>query len=403
MRGRDPTRMTALTVVGGLYREHCVWPEWHRLFGSGGRAAAAVAEQVDRVTLRTYASASAAAEFRPQAEADGIDFRSEHTEQTVRFSYTHCLATPLIEPDPSRIPQHRTITVSANSVLRFGMMEGTACVDAERCTYDPQSAFSPEPFADNGSRAERLAIVANRGEVSRLGGDRDPLRAATCLVQEGAEIVVVKAGARGAHVVSSSDITLVSPYVSESVWTLGSGDVFAAVFACCWGVHDFDAVKSAQIASMAVASYAGTMALPVPGFKHLSERAVPARLAGGRVYLAGPFFTVAERWFVDEARRGLQELDLSVFSPVHDVGRGEAHEVAPADLQGLRECDAVFAILDGLDSGTLFEVGYARALEKPVYALAQNVSREDLKMIEGSSCRVYTDFVTALHHCAWRQ
>ncbi|MGZ3459902.1 MAG: nucleoside 2-deoxyribosyltransferase, partial [Archangium sp.] len=115
-----------------------------------------------------------------------------------------------------------------------------------------------------------------------------------------------------------------------------------------------------------------------------------------------PFFTLGQRWLVDEAWRSLGELGLEVFSPVHDVGAGPADQVAPADLAALDACDAVFAILDGTDSGTLFEVGYARARGKPVYALAQTVADEDLKMVQGSNCRIFDDFVTALHHTAWR-
>ena len=67
----------------------------------------------------------------------------------------------------------------------------------------------------------------------------------------------------------------------------------------------------------------------------------------------------------------------------------------------MKECDRVLAILDGIDSGTLFEVGYARARGVPVYALAQAVAPEDLKMVKGSGCRVFDDFVTAIHHAAW--
>jgi nucleoside 2-deoxyribosyltransferase len=62
----------------------------------------------------------------------------------------------------------------------------------------------------------------------------------------------------------------------------------------------------------------------------------------------------------------------------------------------------MFAIIDGIDSGTLFEVGYARARGLPVYALAQAVTPEDLKMVNGSGCLVFDDFVTAIHHTAWR-
>jgi len=87
---------------------------------------------------------------------------------------------------------------------------------------------------------------------------------------------------------------------------------------------------------------------------------------------------------------------------VHDIGHGPAEEVAPADLAALDQCDRVFAILDGLDAGTVFEIGHARARGLPVYGLAQTVSESDLTMITGSGCAVFDDFVTALHHVAWR-
>ena len=145
------------------------------------------------------------------------------------------------------------------------------------------------------------------------------------------------------------------------------------------------------------------MSLPVPSRAQLEATALPEAVAReGRVYLASPFFTLGQRWLVDESRRCLRELGLLVFSPVHDVGPGPAEQVAPAALAALHECDVVFAILDGLDSGTVFEVGYARAVDKPVYALAQTVSEEDLKMVVGSDCKVFEDLVTALHHTAWR-
>jgi hypothetical protein len=45
-----------------------------------------------------------------------------------------------------------------------------------------------------------------------------------------------------------------------------------------------------------------------------------------------------------------------------------------------------------MDSGTI----YARAVGKPVVGFAQNVVEENLKMIDGSGCQVFRDFVTAL-------
>jgi len=57
--------------------------------------------------------------------------------------------------------------------------------------------------------------------------------------------------------------------------------------------------------------------------------------------------------------------------------------------------------LNGGDAGTIFEIGYAVAKEKPVVALAQNVRPEDLKMSEGSGCVIADDFVTAIYQSVW--
>jgi hypothetical protein len=310
----------------------------------------------------------------------------------------------MIRPSPVRIERLAPLRVEGEVVLRFGMMEATARVAADRCVYDPQSAFAPEPFSANGSTARHLAVVANRGEILGMAGGRDPVHAARqILTTENAEVVVVKSGADGALVVTADAATPVSAYRSERAFTIGSGDVFAATFAASWGVRGLDPVASARIASVAVSEYVASRALPIRDPAILVD-ASPAPLVAqpGEVYLAGPFFTMAQRWQVDEARRCLAEVGMSVFSPFHEIGPGLAGDVAPADIEAIKRCDAVFAILDGLDSGTMFEVGFARAIGKPVYAFAQAVKDEDLKMVVGSGCLVHDDFVTAVHHLAWR-
>lgn len=396
--------MTTITVVGGVYHERCIWPDWDQVFGSGGRAAAALVGHADRVILRAYAREDTAKRFKSLAAAAyGFEFNPVTSKQTLSFEYVHSLSVPIIRPMPSHIVQNQPIQIADPVVLRFGMLEGSGRVEAERCVYDPQSAFRPEPFSQNGSKARHLAIVGNRSEILALGRNENHERAAETLIREGAEVVVVKLGASGALVVDGSASTMVPAYRSPSVCTIGSGDIFAAMFAAAWGVRNVRPADAAQFASRAVAEYASSMALPIPAAGALaSSPLAEARVAGGRIYLAGPFFTLGQRWLIDEARRAIRELGMEVFSPLHDVGPGPAEAVATADLEALNGCDAVFAILDGLDSGTLFEVGYARAHGKPIYALAQTVSDEDLKMITGSGCQVFEDFVTALHHLAWR-
>jgi len=396
--------MTVLDVAGGIYRERCVWPEWRRTMGSAGRAAAAVASFGHPVRLVGYATPDVAAEFEPQAQLDGIEFRPVPSTSPITFDYVHGMSIPRVIPDPVVIRREAPIQVAGEVVLRFGMLEGTAVVTAETCVYDPQSAYQPEGFTGNGSRARRLAIVANRAEVCALAREKEPVTAARKLIQtEGAEVVVVKSGSRGAIVVTSGGEMTVPAYQTPRVWPVGSGDVFAAAFAEWWGVQKLPPGEAAGLASRATADYVETSALPIdPTLRTKSEHRLEAVGQKMRVYLAGPFFNIAQRWLVDDVRRCLQEMGLDVFSPVHDVGRGPAHEVAPRDIEALHECDAVFALVDGLDSGTVFEAGFARALGKPVYCLAQSVGEEDLKMLVGTDCRIHFDLVTALHHLHWR-
>ena len=396
--------MTKLTIVGGVYRERCSWPEWDQVFGSGGRAAAALGGIVTDLELVTYAEPGLRSHFLQYAELYGFALRTQEASQRISFDYVHPMSMPVIRPSPVRIGRLAPLEVDGDVVLRFGMMEATAKVSADCCVYDPQSAFAPEAFSANGSTARRLAVVANRGEILGMAGGADTETAARrILATEGAEVVVVKCGADGALVVTADGATRVSAYRSEQAFTIGSGDVFAATFAACWGVRGMDPNTSARIASVAVSEYVSSRSLPIRDPGLLTGASPPPLVAKpGEVYLAGPFFTMAQRWQVDEARRCLAEVGMSVFSPFHDIGPGLAGDVAPADIEAIRRCDAVFAIRDGLDSGTMFEVGFARAIDKPVYAFAQAVKDEDLKMVVGSGCLVHDDFVTAIHHLAWR-
>lgn len=393
-----------ISVVGGVYHEECTWPTWDQIFGSGGRAATALVSHVDDVTLHTYAHPDVEAAFQRAAKVYKFSLRTVPAPSGISFQYVHCMSTPVIRPPLGRIAQLTPIEVNADVVLRFGMLEGSAKVDADWCVYDPQSAFGAQSFWENGSHAKHLAIVANRSEVIAMGGDSDPAISAAELLRRGAEVVVVKSGPAGAFVhTSGGAVTHIPAYRSDLVWNIGSGDVFAAIFAVQWAVHHASPAVAAELASKAVSHYAETMALPaVPAAELASTPRTPSSTVNGKVYLASPFFTLGQRWLVDEARRSLRELGLEVFSPVHDVGPGPAEVVGPADIEALNQCDRVFAILDGLDAGTVFEVGYARARGIPVYALAQAVNQEDLKMIVGTDSKVFFDFVTALHHTAWK-
>ncbi len=88
----------------------------------------------------------------------------------------------------------------------------------------------------------------------------------------------------------------------------------------------------------------------------------------------------------EEGLHALRSTGIDVFSPYHDVGRGSANDIYIPDINGIQDSCVLLAYLDGLDPGTLYEIGYAKALGKPVVVFVQNEDEGDLKMITGAGC-----------------
>lgn len=397
-----------LQIVGGTYRETCRESKWDQLMGSGLRAAAALARPGRVSRLSTYVGEAERPLLESYAASFGIELCAETARQTLRFTYAHGLARPWIDPPLHLLAPESPIRVEAPALVRFGMLEGDAEVHGERVVYDPQSAYEPAHFHKNGSTAGSLAIVANRREASEMTGKSDIDEIGDALLHDlGATVGLIKQGAAGVRVASGSGAVDVPAYRTERVFPIGSGDVFTATFAYEWAVLKRDPVDAATEASRAAAYYCATKVLPLPSdtaAHAIVGRAIPPQVRRGgrpRVYLAGPFFTTAQRWLVEEARDALIQQGLKVFSPFHDVGIGPAEEVAPKDIKALINADGVFAIVDGLDAGTVFEVGYARARNIPVVVFVQAETEEPLKMLAGTDCEIVHDFVSAIYRISW--
>lgn len=396
-------------MVGGVYAERCLLPDWNAVYGSAGRAAAAISALGHSVELQAYMCNEAKSQMQAVAHfAPHFKLRPESCDHLINFRYLHDLATPeILGTPPTCLP---ALSVHAERVLRFGMLESTAVVRADWAVYDPQNQGSAEPFAQNGSTAEHLALVLNLVEARKMSGLKAGAAIECAQVirkVQGAEVVVIKMGPCGALVVDVNGARNVPAYHSHSVWKIGSGDVFAATFAAEWMAGGREPKDAADVASRATAFYCGTkgfvsaeqlndfMPRPVvPALRHLEGRRA-------KVYLAGPFFDLAQVWMVEQARLNLHEVGLEVFSPYHDIGLGSAQDVALKDLEALDECDLVFAIADGADTGTVFEVGYAIAKGKPVIVFSQRESEESLKMMSGTGCTMCGDYATAIYKALW--
>lgn len=143
--------MKALTVAGGVYHERCIWPDWNQIYGSAGRAAAAVSDQLDMVHLVSYIRSDTKQHFEPYVSAYRVQLKAWDAPQTISFEYTHSLSTPAIRPAPALIKRLPELNVEDDVVLRFGMLESSVRVNARKCIYDPQSAFSPDAFSRTGA------------------------------------------------------------------------------------------------------------------------------------------------------------------------------------------------------------------------------------------------------------
>jgi len=399
----------AIHVVGGVYREYCVHPRWNETYGSAGRAALAIAAVGTPVCLHSYMDDESLAVMNEKGVwLNSFAAFQRRIPQPVGFIYLHGMATPEIRGVPS--VAYAALAVKGENVLRFGMLEGDAVVTADWAVYDPQNVRDGRAFKENGSTAKRLALVLNSQEAGHMAGmpGEHPSKAAPALAkQAGAEVVVVKMGPEGAYVWTSSGESQVPAFRTSRVWKIGSGDCFAAHFANAW-MHDGKTpADAALVACKATAYYCETQGFPDK--EALStQRYAPVELsdeyrsgATRCVYLAGPFFDLAQVWMVQQARSNLSDLGLKVFSPYHDIGLGSAEDVVTKDLEAIRNCDLVLAITDGLDAGVIYEIGYARALGKTVVVYSERHSGESLKMMEGSGCVICTDFTTALYSTLW--
>lgn len=401
-----------MIVAGGTYREICEFPRDEQLFGSGLRGAAAITEvSNDNVELHTFLGEDAITEARRRAAAFGFNLNRTDIQETITFHYIHNHSNP---EKRSNLPRRdREIgPISGDSILRYGFVEGNAVVNGQHVVYDPQSPEA-EHFHENGSEAAELALVLNRQEAESFSGEEtvDRMLEELTTGENSADVVVIKCGPSGALVRAENTTSAIPVYETESVWNIGSGDVFSAMFAVYWAEKNLPPVEAAAQASLGTAYFCKTRELPIPenlgeveGFEPV-QREPTIDKEGPKIYLAAPFFNPGEFWLMEEIDMILSEEGADVFAPYFDVGPALDHEnpnaVAQKDLEALENVDVVLALLDTNDSGTLFEIGYARSLDIPVIIYQTEPRRSQTTMLEGSGCEVYSDLSTTIFKALW--
>ena len=382
-----------MIVAGGCYHEVCEHPHWRALFGSGGRAAFALSALVPDLELKTYYPADRLADLYP-IEASGVKVHASASASPIAFVYFHGLSDPVISPMPSQITPHPPIRAEGDVVLRFGFLEGSAVVNADRAIYDPQSAESFEPFACNGSRALELALVLNERELCGSGNSVGVEDAARQIISRGeASVLIAKGGIKGARLFDANNPTIFIPaYRSPRVFKIGTGDVFSAAFAFYWGRERLDAREAAELASRSVAHYCGSSNLPLPAAEGLLESSPVGSLAFRPICIAGSPATLGGRWVLEEARWRLQQLGLQVVAPGLDGG-----ECSQTVSVGGFGC--LLVLTDHLDNAAAQLIASAGAVALPIIAFGQ--FRDALAPTVVPLANVTDDFTTALYWASW--
>ena len=113
-----------------------------------------------------------------------------------------------------------------------------------------------------------------------------------------------------------------------------------------------------------------------------------------RVFLSGPFFNDKEVEMIDRAKCALEALGYEVYStshrnpPIDLSSRAQKSRRFNLLCKEIEKSDGVFAVLDGRDAGTIWEMGYASAIGKPVVAFTEGEPFFSL-MIDGSALSLH--------------
>ncbi|MCH2491111.1 MAG: PfkB family carbohydrate kinase [Flavobacteriales bacterium] len=397
----------SIQIIGGTYREIDFDGKPHDIFGSGLRAAKFVLENSKtKVRLHTAGNSEVKEHLQQYTSIyKNFEFDIHNSDQILTFKYYFSLDEPRILPDPRTIKKIPLLSVSCDNLICYGMLDGEYKTDCQKVVYDPQTSLNPVLFSKCG-KAEELIYVVNNTEsksISNCETEHDMLE--FFFDKELVKALIVKNGPYGAKLYTSKDkFENIPSYRTNNVSKIGSGDVFTSAFAYFWFNQQESLLQCAINASKATANYCDMDTYSIKALDDFQFSALAFQegvLASKQVYIAGPMFSLSDVILVDKIREVLLGFGVKVFSPYHDIGYGNEREIAEADLKGIEESDIVFTVLDGLDSGTLIELGHLIKTGKKIIGYHRTVEKKSLLMLETANIEYFQDLTTALYHVIW--
>lgn len=397
-----------INVIGGTYQELNLELCSNLVLGSGLRATQFLLENgVENVRFNTCGDKTNQQMleiYQSTYEKLKFTFQCTPSEHLITFKYNFSLDSPLIYPNVNTIERKEVIDVKSENVLCFGMLECNSKIDAKCVVYDPQTSVNPFKFSDFG-KANELIYVVNQNEAYALSRSKKIDEILNFFFdRERVKALIIKNGPHGATLYENKDKWFSIPsYITSNVNKIGSGDIFSAAIAFFWFKNqDLPLEQVALNASKCTANYCNNGVLKIEDLEGFDFKEYTYKdLNSKQVYIASPIFSLPDVWLVDKVREAFLNLGVNVFSPYHDIGYGQTQAIAQLDLDAINKSDVIFTILDGLDSGTLIELGYTMSIKKKIIAYHRTVEAKSLLMLSPSDISYYNDLTTAIYQCVW--
>jgi len=393
-----------ISVVGGIYREIDYDDVAMEIFGSGFRCVKFLLENKCAVAFSTTGSSEVSKFLAENKKVyENFNFNCIDYDEFITFKYSFALDDPTIFPSILNIKKSNKIYLTGTNVICYGMLETDFSVKGNKVVYDPQTSIKPTKFKDIGI-ADELIYIVNLNEARSISSSEDINEIKNYFFnEENVKAVIIKNGPYGATLYHEDDEVQIPSFITDNVNKIGSGDIFTSSFGYYWMEMGLKLEECALYASMSTALYCdkkiyiNTSSDPTFSYKKFANN----KLTDICIYLAAPFFSIAELVLIDKIRNAFLGFGVKVFSPFHDIGLGDDATIAKKDIEGIDKSNIVFCVLDNLDSGTLIEIGYSIANGKKIIGYHRTCYKPQLTMLNAGEVTIYNNLTTAIYHTIW--
>lgn len=393
-----------ISVIGGTYKEVNLDSLSNEYFGSGLRCVHFLLENEVEVAFYTAGNNKVREYLEVYKNSyKKFSYECKPTNDFITFKYYFALDNPSIYPNSSKIDKSEIINVEDKNIICFGMLESEFKIKGNYVIYDPQTSSNPYKFSDFGT-ANKLIYIVNFNEAKSLSGKDDIDNVIKFFFdEEDVFALIIKNGPHGAKLFTKENKEgfLIPSYITSNVSKIGSGDIFTTSFSYYLIEKELPIEEAASLASKTTALYCDKQIVKINDLDSCNYKEFTGDLSDKQVYLASPIFSLSDLIFIDKIRETFLDFGVKVFSPFHDIGLSNDEEIAKKDLDGINQSDIIFSVVDGLDSGTLIELGYGMAKNKKIISYHRTTNDGALMMLKPSNVKIFDSLTSAIYNTIW--